>query len=684
MSQQVFDTKVFKNIFPGKTECNNKWKAAGVAVPVFSLNSNYNFGIGEFTDLKLLADWCHKVGLKMIQILPVNDTRTDDSWSNSYPYKAISTKALHPIYLNISEMGTLYDENDKERMEELRKSLKTSEFVDYPKVIKTKDIYFKKLFNQNWNETKNRKDYQIFFNDNKDWLIPYAAFRYFSDTFKTSDFSQWGIYSVYDKKKIETFINRIDNPHEIEIHYFLQYHLDKQLKDTVNYLHNKGIALKGDIPIGIGRHSVEAWTSPELFNLDSQAGAPPDAFAAEGQNWGFPTYNWNNMAIDNYQWWKERLKHTSQYFDAYRIDHILGFFRIWEIPISATQGIMGHFNPALPLSYDELKDAGLHLDIDRMTKPYIREHFLHDYFGDYTSEVKEKYLNETSYGCFELKNEYNTQRKIMEVLWKENQQHSDKEYVIKQGLLNLCNQILFLQDKNDDNKFHPRIALQFTHSYNELTDNQKYIINKIYDNYFYHRNNELWKEEALKRLTPIIKASDMLVCGEDLGMVPSCVPEVMERLNILSLEVQRMPKKIGENFVNPADNIYLSVDTTSTHDTSTLRGWWEENGEITNLFYHEMLHHQEGAPFFAEPYVCKEIINQHLDSSSMWVIIPIQDYIAMDGNYRWDQTQKEQINVPANPDNHWCYKMHQSLESLNERQDFNDMLSKMIKDSGRN
>ncbi len=575
--QNIFDTKVFKVLKTNSDNIGNGWKGAGVAVPVFSLKSRYSCGIGEFIDLKLLADWCSKVGLKMIQILPINDTRTDDSWDNSYPYKAISTKALHPIYLNLSEMGTLYNESDKEYFEQQRDSLNAKDYVDYPEVMKVKDAYFRKIFEQTWHEIKNRNDYRTFFNENRDWLIPYADFC------------------------CRQSIDKVQQP---EFYHFLQYHLDKQLKEAVDYMHHRGIALKGDIPIGIGRDSVDAQTNPELFNMDCQAGAPPDAFATEGQNWGFPTYNWEAMEKDNYKWWRDRLTQMSRYFDAYRIDHILGFFRIWEIPIEYSQGTMGHFSPALPL----------------------------DLSGLSASQIEG----------------------------------------------------LFLRDKHDKNRFHPRIDMHLTQTYNELNDAQKDTLNKLYDDFFYHRNEELWKSEALKKLPKIIEASDMMVCGEDLGMVPACVPEVMQQLNILSLEVQRMPKKYGETFVNPRENPYLSVDTTSTHDTSTLRGWWEENGELTNRFYREMLGHHEGAPYFAEPWVCQEIIRQHLDSSSMWVIIPIQDYIAMDGEFRWNETQREQINIPADPHHHWCYKMHQSLESLNERQGFNDMLSRMIKESGRN
>ena len=617
--QSVFDTKVFKIVSKGKDDISYGWKGAGVAVPVFSLKSSSSFGVGEFLDLKLLADWCNKVGLKMIQILPINDTRTDGSWDNSYPYKAISTKALHPIYLNLDKMGQLDGKSDREYFKQQKEILNAKDYVDYPEVMKVKEAYFKKIFHQTWNDIKEKEDYKVFFNENKDWLVPYASFCNQRD-YKSTRQQVESQSSMSTSESVSVSMS--------EFSYFLQYHLDKQLKETIDYLHEKGIALKGDIPIGIGRDSVDALANPELFNLDCQAGAPPDAFATEGQNWGFPTYNWEAMAKDDYRWWRERLTHMSRYFDAYRIDHILGFFRIWEIPIEYSQGTMGHFSPALPLEIGNGKR--------------VRETGTGNGYGERDTSL--------------LLGDSVTQRL------------GD----------------LFLKDKHDSNKFHPRINMHLTQTYNELDETQKETLNKIYDDYFYHRNEALWKAEALKKLPKIIEASDMLVCGEDLGMVPACVPEVMQQLNILSLEVQRMPKKFGDTFVNPKENPYLSVDTTSTHDTSTLRGWWEENGELTNRFYREMLGHHEGAPYFAEPWVCKEIIKQHMESSSMWVIIPIQDYIAMDGDFRWDQTQREQINIPANPHHHWCYKMYQSIEELIERNYLNDMISDIIKESGRN
>ena len=435
---------------------------AGVAVPVFSLRSEDSCGIGEFLDLKKLADWCVMTGLKLIQILPINDTTTDGGWSDSYPYKSISTKALHPIYLNLEKVGVLKDEADRQRFKELKKELNTKEFVDYPAVFETKMWYLKKVYAQKRG--------------------------------KKPDFYE-----------------------------FLQQQCDKQLSEAVDYLHDRGIMLKGDLPIGVSSDSDDVKQQPHLFNLDMETGAPPDTFSAKGQNWGFPTYNWAAMEAEGFQWWKDRVAWFKKYFDALRIDHILGFFRIWEIPKGSPDASFGHYSPEDPRT---------------------------------------------------------------------------------------------------------------------------------------------WEIEGRKRLQTIFGDNSLLICGEDLGMVAPCVPGVMRELGILSLEVQRMPKNSSRPFSDPRENPYLSVDTTGTHDMPTIRGWWEQDRELSARYYHEMLHHTDDAPYFCEPWVCQEIIEQHFNSNSQWVIIPIQDYIAMDGDFRWDCTWEEQVNEPSNPNQKWKYRMHQSLESL--------------------
>ncbi len=132
-----------------------------------------------------------------------------------------------------------------------------------------------------------KKEYLKFFDSNRSWLMPYAAFCYLRDQYKTSDFRQWKDYATYDPQKIDALCNPKNDFHEhIAVHYFIQYHLDKQLREAIDYAHKNGVAVKGDIPIGISPNSIEAWAEPKYFNLKGQAGAPPDDFAVMGQNWG--------------------------------------------------------------------------------------------------------------------------------------------------------------------------------------------------------------------------------------------------------------------------------------------------------------------------------------------------------------------------------------------------------------
>ncbi len=667
----------------------DNWKGSGVAVPVFSLRTNDSFGVGEFNDLKKLVDWAKIVGMKLVQVLPINETIATHSWLDSYPYKAISVIALHPMYLNLDKLGKLDDEKLMDEFEVAREVLNAKTEVDYIEVMNIKSRYYKLIFDQNWNEEKETDSYKAFFEANKHWLEDYAAFCFLRDRYATSNFRKWGVWSEYKPEKIKKICNPESEHFEhIAVHYFIQYHLDLQLREAIDYGHKNGIAFKGDIPIGISPDSIEAWTNPELFNLNGQAGAPPDDFAILGQNWGFPTYNWEKMAEDGFAWWKKRLSMMSQYFDAYRIDHILGFFRIWEIPKNAIHGLLGFFKPGMPLTPDEIRDRGVWFDEKRFTKPYIRGHFLNEIFGMYAEEVMQLYLTETEYNVFEIKEQFDTQKKIYTIFTPEDgneEKLKEKEVIIRDGLISLLDEVLFIKDPYAAHPaYHPRISMHYSYSFRELDHETKNNLDRLYIDFYYKRHEEFWKNEALKKLPALINASNMLVCGEDLGMVPDCVPEVMKGLNILSLEIQRMPKNPDIEFGHPSDAPYLSVSTPSTHDMSTIRGWWEENREKTRLFYRYILGHNDEAPEIAEPWICKEIINQHMYSSSMLTIFPIQDLIAIDGKLRWSEIDKERINVPSDEKNKWKYRMILPLEELINSTDFNEEVSEMISRSGRN
>lgn len=661
------------------------WKGAGVSVPVFSLRSDNSFGVGEFNDLFDFIDWAKQVGMKMVQILPVNETIASHNWLDSYPYKSISVMALHPIYLNLENIGPLNDQKLANEFAELQKKLNINSEVDYPEVLRHKSRYYKLIFDQDGEKLFRTKAYKQFFAANKEWLVPYAAFVYLRDKLKSPDFRTWGEYSVYDPEKIEKLCSP-DSPvwEDIAVHYFIQYHLDKQLKEAANYARKNGIILKGDIPIGISPNSVEAWTEPHLFNLNGQAGAPPDDFAVKGQNWGFPTYNWDEMAKDGYQWWINRMKKMADYFDTYRIDHILGFFRIWEVPSDAVEALLGHFNPALPMSAKEVGQYGLYFNHDRFTKPYIRHHLLKPLFDEQTDEVIANYLDDLGHWHYKLKEEFNTQKKINQHFLKniEEEDLDEQSRKIRDGLFDLVANVLFVS--TGDDQWHPRISMQKTTSYAELDDWTKEQLTNVYNDYFYRRHENFWYRKGMEKLPIITSVGNMLVCGEDLGMIPDCVPQAMRELGILSLEIQRMPKNPEIRFAHPADAPYLSVCTTSTHDMSTIRGWWEEDREKTQLFHNFELGNFGLAPYFAEPWICQQIITQHMYSPAMWTTFPIQDLIAMDSKFRWDKTQAEQINYPANVRHKWRFRMKQSIEDLKKADDFNSLLYELIKASGRN
>jgi 4-alpha-glucanotransferase len=656
------------------------WKGAGVSIPVFSLRSEKSLGVGEFADIKLLIDWAKETGLKLIQLLPINDTSAQQDWRDSYPYAAISAFALHPIYINLEKVAGTEFSYILKPLKKKQKNLNELKEFDYEKVMKLKLSVLKELFEEKKNDFKNDLGYFEFFELNRHWLVPYAAFSYLRDKYKTSDFSNWKSNKSYSEKAIQKLVSPTQKHYDaILFYYFMQYHLHLQMKEVADYAHYQKIVLKGDIPIGVYRYGCDAWVNPDLYNMDEQAGAPPDDFALKGQNWGFPTYNWQEMSKDNYNWWRRRFDQMSNYFDSFRIDHILGFFRIWSIPMDAVQGIMGRFVPAIPVDISEFYQRNISFDQDRYCLPFITEEVLSDIFKEKKEEIKEKFLDANVNGIFRLKEFVNTQAKVSGYFKK------NEDEVIKNGLFDLIsNVILFKEENSNRQKFHFRISIDKTSSFFLLDNYTKSLLWPLYIDYFYNRQNDFWKKEGMKKLPSLKRNTNMLVCGEDLGMVPPCVPEVMREIGVLGLEIERMPKTPGTEFFHPNDAPYLSVVTPSTHDMSTIRGWWEENREQTQRFYNYMLGQYGEAPFHCEPWINKKIILQHLYSPAMWSIFQLADLFGMDQKLRRGNPMEERINLPSDPNHYWHYRMHLDLESLLKENEFNEELKKYIKESGRN
>ncbi len=514
------------------------FRGAGTAIPVFSLRTESDFGIGEFKDLRPLVDWAAATGQCIIQLLPVNDTTRKGEWKDSYPYSPISSFALHPLYINLQALGIRETVAFKKEQAELNALAE----LDYPRVFQAKMKYIRKAFKTRGAKDMDTPGFKKFVQENEYWLEEYAQFCAKRDSL------------------------------EPEYYRWMQWHLDKQFAAEVKYARSKGVSLKGDLPIGVSSDSAEAYWHPELFNLDSTAGAPPDYFSTDGQNWGFPTYNWEEMAKDDFAWWKSRLRKMSEYFDAFRIDHILGFFRIWEIPAGIRSGLAGHFNPALPYSPEEIYN--MHLPID---------------------------------GLF----------------------HEDPRHPgMYQPLINPASQ--------------------------NLPQWQQERFGALYNDFFYHRHDEFWRRNAERKLPELLGATGMLACGEDLGMVPDCVPGVMDHERILSLRMRGME--------NEGPWKQLSVCATSSHDMETLRMQCDHD---------------------PEPWEVRNMLWEFLASPSMLAIFPLQDWVALDKRFRRADRNVERINYPADSDNHWKFRIHFNLNELMQESELNVAVTGLLKDSSR-
>ena len=656
-------------------------RCAGTQVPVFSLRSKTSFGVGDFGDLKKMIDWIAMTQQRVLQLLPINDTTTTHTWTDSYPYSSISIFALHPQYADLNALPQIKDDNERKKFEELRLELNALPQIDYERVNDAKTEYLGIIYKQEGKKVLATAEFKKFFAESEHWLVPYAQYCHLREKYGTADFNKWPDHKLFDETERSTLSNpRSAAYKDVAFYYYVQFILNKQMAEAHDYARSKGVVLKGDIPIGVNRHGADVWQEPRYFNLNGQAGAPPDDFSVNGQNWGLPTYNWDEMIKDGCRWWIHRFANMAKFFDAYRIDHVLGFFRIWEIPIESVHGLLGQFSPALGMTREEIEAYGLHFQEELFTEPFITDWVIERMFGERAGMVRDTYLEPSHNGRYRMKEAYNTQRKIEAAFADATDQDALN---LRDGLYALVSDVLFVRDHRDPNKFHPRISVQFDFIYESLYDSDKYLFNKIYNDYYYHRNNQFWYREAMNKLPKVVEATRMLVCAEDLGMVPDCVAWVMEELKILSLEIQSMPKDPNVRFGVLSNNPYRSVCTISSHDTPTMRQWWDEDWQRTQDYYNNVLCKYGAAPHPLPGWLARDIISRHLLCPSMLCILALQDWLAIDENIRLADQDRERINVPSNPRHYWRYRMHINIEDLIAGHDFNQNVTDLIRESGR-
>lgn len=294
----------------------------GINIPLSSIHTEKSCGVGEFYDLLPLIDWCAKLGMDIIQLLPLNDSGRDPS-----PYNALSSCALHPIYLSLHALP--YSDGMQPKFEPLR-ALNSSKQLHYEEIYQEKLRFLRSYIKRAKDDLTQEAAYQEFITK-QHWLAPYALFRVLKNKYDHIHWKHWPEEIRHpSSNQLKKLYSEYAN--EMEVYSIIQYLCFQQLRKVKSYAESKGVFLKGDVPILVSPDSADVWMNPTFFDFNYVAGSPPNQFNPEGQYWGFPIYNWPAMQQDHYEWWKKRLLTAAELYHLYRIDHIIGFFRLWAIP----------------------------------------------------------------------------------------------------------------------------------------------------------------------------------------------------------------------------------------------------------------------------------------------------------------------------------------------------------------
>jgi len=642
----------------------------GIAVPVGALRSAQSCGIGEFRDLIPLADFCKKSGLDLIQLLPVNDTGTESS-----PYSALSAFALHPVYISLDALPEA-----KPFLPEIRKlhaRFENEKRFPYRTIRDEKMDLLRRIYAAEEQSIRESPDLASWITDNP-WIVEYAVFMNLKYRNADASWKQWHSHQTPSHGEIH---KRWESPHRKSDHLFyawVQMRLDEQFKEACTYCREKNIALKGDVPILMNEDSCDAWANPEFFRDDLRAGNPPDDMNPLGQNWGFPIYNWENLAEAGYSWWKDRIASCDRYYEAYRIDHILGFFRIWAIPQGNGTGFLGWTIPHEPVYREELYRLGFSDERIRwITEPHVPTRAVEevnnfDYLG--THGILQKIMD----------------RVREEELWVFKSHLRNEQDIYNadippavQEILVRCWRDRLLQESSRDDKGVPLYApvwnYRETTAWKSFTDEERTQMEELIRTKT-EKNNELWEAQGRSILSAITGSTPMLACAEDLGSIPDCVPSVLGDLGILGLKVLRWERFWNDSGqpLKPLDTYGPnSVATTSVHDSSTLRGWWEqeEGAEVVQSSW------SEAGPFSDtySPETAARVLEQFARTPSRLFVPPIQDLLDLCDTYRSADSADDRINIPGTVSEfNWTWRLPDTLENIKKNHNLVSAISRLV------
>lgn len=625
---------------------------SGVAVPLFSLRSKDSVGIGEFLDLVPFGAWAKKCGLNVIQILPVNDTGYESS-----PYSARSAFALNPVFLRLQII--IGAESFMPEIMALQRKFAEEPKIRYQEIAREKRAILRKIFDSRYAFLEHNVAFLKWIDANP-WAKPYAVYAVLKERNGEASWKSWAEDSCPSPARVSALFRKLHV--DALFQCWMQFEAEAQFKVTCDKLTESGVYLKGDIPILLNEDSADVWYNRKYFSLSDRAGAPPDMFSYSGQNWGFPTYRWDVLEQDGFKWWRDRLAEAAKFYHAYRIDHVLGFFRIWAIPECERTGILGHFSPAIPLTETNLSAAGFRKEtVAYLQNPNFSREQLREFLGMATDTCVERYFELLPFtnDRYVLKEEFRSEGAIIA---------SGEEQSVKDGLLKVLWNRVFVPG-TPEGKFYP-----FWYWYNAPVlgtlpqGEQESLRNLIRANEA--AQESLWYANGKKLLSVLAQATDMTVCAEDLGAVPRCVPQVLSELRINSLRVERWTR----NWDAPSQPYYelseyprLSVATTSVHDTSTLLGLWKERDFDRNYFWSNHLHLDGPAPESLSPDTVRLLIRNIFKANSLFCIPPIQDFLALSARLSPANPEDERVNTPGTvgPQN-WTYRMPCTIEALEE------------------
>ena len=648
-------------------------RLTGVAIPLGALKTKRSCGIGEYPDLVAFAAFCRKAGLSLIQLLPVNDTGTESS-----PYSALSAFALHPIYLSIESLPEYKAASPqlKKEMKALHQTQDGASRFNYRQLRYAKLDLLRKIYTENkldiaqrW--TDKESDLQLWFSQNP-WVVEYVVFMELKQEFMEASWRQWP--KKFRSMKQDKIQERWEDKELREAHLFhlwLQWRAFGQFQEAAQTVAAKGILLKGDIPIMMNEDSADAWAHPEFFDDTMRAGSPPDGFNPTGQNWGFPVYRWKNLAKTDYSWWKDR------FYQAYRIDHVLGFFRIWETSSHETTAMMGHTEPMAAITRKELEKAGFDADRIRwLSQPHVPTRAIeevnnNDYLGThgYLHLLMDR-IGEEELWLF--KPEIAGDRDILE--------REDIPEPVRCRLAEFWRNRTLLPVGKDS--FVPLWTYKDTTAWQSLSEEERDSLDKLVA--AKQRKQEgLWEKQARTLLGELTSATDMIACAEDLGVNPESVPRVLDDLSILRLCVVRWYRQWqeeGQPFVDFANYPAKSVATSSVHDSSTLRLWWLSESDAADFYRDFPPKEEEGdiEPGIYTPDTARYLLSRIAGAASNFCIHPIQDFLALRAAYYSGDPEQERVNIPGSVnDFNWTYRLPATVEELSQDKELHSAIKEL-------